>query len=59
MAAANIKSRYADVTRSKKDEISRAASSLSDHPRAKEVERLASKFRSRAREDFRTLTPRR
>lgn len=58
MAAANIKSRYAEVTRLKKDEINRAASTVSDHPRAKEVERLMSKFRSRAREDFRTLTSR-
>lgn len=56
---ANIKTRYAEVTRSKKSEISRESSTASNHPRASEVERLASKFRSRAREDFRTLTPRR
>ncbi len=55
---ANVKTRYADVTRAAKREhknAAKAASSIGSDPAAREEARLFEKFSSRAREDFRTL----
>jgi hypothetical protein len=51
---ANVKVRYAQVTRAAKQALTTQKGTASG---SKEEERLFAKFRSRAREDFRTLTP--
>jgi len=61
---ANVKDRYAEVTRAAKQvnaSANRASTQVTD-PNSLEEARLFGKFRARAREDFRTLgakTPRR
>ena len=51
---ANVKVRYAQATRAAKQALTTQNGSATG---SKEEARLFAKFRSRAREDFRTLTP--
>lgn len=52
---ANVKNRYAEITKQSKTTLSQAAETAKSRPGGREEERLFAKFRERAREDFRTL----
>lgn len=53
---ANIKNRYAEITRQAKQASPRATSSAASSPAAAEEARLAGKIRERARADYRTVS---
>lgn len=55
MAMANIKTRYAEITRQAKHASPRPTSSPASSPAAAEEARLAAKIRERARADYRTV----
>lgn len=54
---ANIKTRYAEITRRAKETGSRRERDLPTSPAEAEEARLAAKIRERVRSDYRTLAP--
>lgn len=53
---ANVKTRYAEITRQAKQASPRPTSSGASSPAAAEEARLAAKIRERARSDYRTVS---